>query len=190
MGTALHKDLAASENHEPKGASTAPADTVYVADGSGSGSWQAIGGSGNNGKSITAYDSAGSQTFTGPVVANLDATLINDDIYTLASDEIEVLDDGTYLIAMDVTHGQTTSSRTEGGAVLQRDTGSGFIDVAGTQVRNYSRTSAQDSTTGSATITLAVSNGDKFRIQVTRVSGGGALTLIQDGTRLTLTKLR
>jgi predicted solute-binding protein len=36
---ALHKDLTGAELHEPKGADSAAAGTVYVADGSGSGDW-------------------------------------------------------------------------------------------------------------------------------------------------------
>lgn len=37
----LHKDLTDPQLHEPKGASTATSGTVYVADGAGSGSFQA-----------------------------------------------------------------------------------------------------------------------------------------------------
>lgn len=37
-----HKDLTGAELHEPKGVETASSGEVYVADGSGSGSWQAI----------------------------------------------------------------------------------------------------------------------------------------------------
>lgn len=36
---ALHKDLTGADLHEPKGIESAAADTVYVANGSGSGSW-------------------------------------------------------------------------------------------------------------------------------------------------------
>lgn len=35
-----HRDLTGADIHEPKGADTASAGTVYVADGAGSGSWQ------------------------------------------------------------------------------------------------------------------------------------------------------
>ena len=42
--TALHKDLADSERHEPKGASTATAGQVLIADGAGGTSWQAAPG--------------------------------------------------------------------------------------------------------------------------------------------------
>lgn len=36
---ALHKDLTGADLHEPKGIESAAEDTVYVADGSGSGNW-------------------------------------------------------------------------------------------------------------------------------------------------------
>lgn len=37
-----HKDIPDSELHEPKGVSTAPAGTLYVSDGLGSGSWKRV----------------------------------------------------------------------------------------------------------------------------------------------------
>lgn len=39
---AHHKDLTGTDLHEPKGASSASAGQVYVADGSGSGAWTAV----------------------------------------------------------------------------------------------------------------------------------------------------
>lgn len=39
---ALHKDLTGANLHEPKGAASATANTVYQADGSGSGAWAKI----------------------------------------------------------------------------------------------------------------------------------------------------
>lgn len=39
---AQHKDLTGADLHEPKGISGASADTVYVADGAGSGEWSNI----------------------------------------------------------------------------------------------------------------------------------------------------
>lgn len=42
MADQLHSSLTGSELHEPKGADTASANTVYFADGSGSGSWSSI----------------------------------------------------------------------------------------------------------------------------------------------------
>ena len=42
--TIQHKNIAEADLHEPKGVSTAPANKVYVSNGSGSGSWQALPG--------------------------------------------------------------------------------------------------------------------------------------------------
>lgn len=42
---ALHKDLTGTDLHEPKGASSASAGQVYVANGSGSGAWTSQAGS-------------------------------------------------------------------------------------------------------------------------------------------------
>lgn len=41
--TIQHSDITDPYVHEPKGASTAPVNSVYVADGSGSGSWSSVG---------------------------------------------------------------------------------------------------------------------------------------------------
>lgn len=43
MANVTHASLTGSELHEPKGASSAPLGTVYVANGAGSGSWSSIG---------------------------------------------------------------------------------------------------------------------------------------------------
>ena len=42
MATISHKDIPDGERHEPKGVSTATAGQVYVASGSGTGSWQSL----------------------------------------------------------------------------------------------------------------------------------------------------
>lgn len=42
MATINHKDIPDGERHEPKGVSTATANQLYVANGSGSGAWQKL----------------------------------------------------------------------------------------------------------------------------------------------------
>lgn len=44
-----HKNIVDPDIHEPKGASTASASTVYVADGAGSGTWKKVGATETNG---------------------------------------------------------------------------------------------------------------------------------------------
>lgn len=54
MADLQHKDLPESQLHEPKGVSTASSGEVYVANGSGSGSWQELYTSGWEDQSDTA----------------------------------------------------------------------------------------------------------------------------------------
>ena len=67
----LHKDLTGAELHEPKGVESALSGTVYVADGSGSGSWTNLGG---NRVTLTTLTSEGGN-LTIPTGANLQQAL-------------------------------------------------------------------------------------------------------------------
>lgn len=49
---ALHKDLADVHLHEPKGVASASVDTVYVANGSGSGTWEKVSSASIDGASV------------------------------------------------------------------------------------------------------------------------------------------
>src|SRR5512139_3323811 len=70
MANIEHKDITDANRHEPKGASTAPVNSVYSSDGVGSGTWQKIGNTNLNGVSANAAagyfvlaDGAGGFTF-------------------------------------------------------------------------------------------------------------------------------
>lgn len=67
----LHKDLTGAELHEPKGVESALSGTVYVADGSGSGSWTNLGG---DRVTLTTLTSEGGN-LTIPTGANLQQAL-------------------------------------------------------------------------------------------------------------------
>lgn len=67
----LHKDLTGAEIHEPKGVESALSGTVYVANGSGSGSWTNLGG---NRVTLTTLTSEGGN-LTIPTGANLQQAL-------------------------------------------------------------------------------------------------------------------
>jgi hypothetical protein len=68
-----HKDVSANNIHEPKGAAAAAADTVYVADGAGSGSFTAI----NNLNLVQLHghivdiSTAGSSWIVAPIAGNI-----------------------------------------------------------------------------------------------------------------------
>ncbi len=65
MATVQHSTLSSSELHEPKGAATADANTVYIADGAGSGQWRLK----PNGYCF--YNNGTGTTFTTPVTYTL-----------------------------------------------------------------------------------------------------------------------
>lgn len=67
----LHRDLTGTELHEPKGVESALSGTVYVANGSGSGSWTNLGG---NRVTLTTLTSEGGN-LTIPTGANLQQAL-------------------------------------------------------------------------------------------------------------------
>lgn len=67
----LHKDLTGAELHEPKGVESALSGTVYVANGSGSGSWTNLGG---DRVTLTTLTSEGGN-LTIPTGANLQQAL-------------------------------------------------------------------------------------------------------------------
>lgn len=76
MAKIQHKDIPDSQRHEPKGVSTASSNQVYVADGSGSGSWKKVdsqaikglGGDGGVAGKIILTD--GSEGFVGKAYAS------------------------------------------------------------------------------------------------------------------------
>lgn len=67
----LHRDLTGAELHEPKGVESALSGTIYVANGSGSGSWTNLGG---NRVTLTTLTSEGGN-LTIPAGANLQQAL-------------------------------------------------------------------------------------------------------------------
>lgn len=67
----LHRDLTGAELHEPKGVESALSGTVYVANGSGSGSWTNLGG---DRVTLTILTSEGGN-LTIPTGANLQQAL-------------------------------------------------------------------------------------------------------------------
>lgn len=82
----IHRDLADSELHEPKGVAGASAGEVYVADGAGSGAWtdaaslEPIGIAGAGANEIYVADGAGSGTMTAlatVVAANESANIVH-----------------------------------------------------------------------------------------------------------------
>lgn len=78
MADIQHKDIPEEELHEPKGVSVAAVDTVYHADGAGSGSWKAV----NKGSVIGYADYNDAATSSTPInlTSNQPVYLTNDSL--------------------------------------------------------------------------------------------------------------
>jgi hypothetical protein len=71
---ALHKDLSGTDLHEPKGASSASANTVYVANGAGSGAWSIISPASIGWSLLSVYNSADQTIAISETTANWTST--------------------------------------------------------------------------------------------------------------------
>lgn len=165
MANAPHSTLSGSDLHEPKGAASASADTVYVADGSGSGAWAKI-------------DSA-----------NLDSTSIFDsNIYHIS---VPFLDIGTAgSVWVPVPHASTLQSVLSvlQGAAATTDTILTVANTAGSTIGTITI-----AFTGSAggdvdTLAAAVNNTFSANTFVKITSDGGTSSAVR--TELVLTFLR
>ena len=101
--TIQHKNIAEADLHEPKGVSTAPANKVYVSNGSGSGSWQALPAKlyaeiyidgGSTTQTLSAASAYAQLNPTGEWTENLKNGLTT----TPANGEITLTSGGAYLI--------------------------------------------------------------------------------------------
>jgi len=129
-----------------------------------------------------------SQTFTNArVTVNLDTERRPNTEFTLSSGEITFNKDNEYIVS--VTSSIKTNSgtsRSGSNTFLQIDTGTGFADVPSFMISGYHRTSGAAEDTGSLTIPLTVSVGDKLRIQVIRYTGSDTMVTIPDGMNITI----
>lgn len=111
---ALHKDLTGADLHEPKGASTASANTILKADGLGATSFVSPLTLTNIQYSsvITAQNSSSISptTLDVPITAGFDAGASNSDISINSSGVITILTSGLYTCTFNFGFGRTTAS--------------------------------------------------------------------------------
>jgi len=116
-----------------------------------------------------AIDNAGNQAITTDTHLNLNSVQHANSGYTLASNEIEINQDGDYLIMYSICYDITNTSGSTRGCVdgwLEEDSG-GYAAVPGSYSRVYHREAAGGSgLSGQAIISL--SDGDKVRLMATR----------------------
>ncbi len=121
MADVQHSAITDPEIHEPKGASTASADTVYVADGAGSGTWEKVTSDSLNKSSIDTFIQASIDAEDVVAPYKFVATAVIADISTAQSVYVPVPDDCTILGATLVL----------GGAITTADASISFADGAG-----------------------------------------------------------
>ncbi len=135
------------------------------------------------------YDNTGGQTFTtGTITVNLDTTRTDsgDGAFTLASDEVTINKDGTYVISYRFGNNVTSNTRCGAKAWLEIDTGSGFSEIDGSLTYTYNRGVSYGENTAMAMVVLDVDAGDKVRMRADREHGSGTMTTLVDASSLSI----
>ncbi len=148
--------------------SSPPTNGQVLAFVTANGDWepQTVGGVSADMSVATFYDATGGQVLsTVAVILNIDSTLTNNDgtLFSLASDEVTIADAGAYLISYSLVTTYTSGTRPAETAILQLDSGGGFVDVEASPAAGYNR-DANDQDSTSNTITLLLAAGDKLRL--------------------------
>ena len=138
-------------------------------------------------------NSASSSFTTGTVTVPFDTTRYNaGSLYTLASSQITLPEDGTYKIEFRVTAEISSgTTRTTTNAWLEEDSSGSFVEVDGSRVSMYNRTAGESATTGSAVVVLTgVTGGDKVQVICDQTGAGGAtMNTVADMCGITITKV-
>jgi len=138
------------------------------------------------------YDTTGGTTLTsgGSVTITLDTTQANNNtaVYSLASNEVTITDSGFYLITYEVTGELAAGTRSGMYCKLQKNTGGGHADVAGTLAYCYGRITTETMGTSSGSTILELNTGDIIKL----VAGGTTQNFdsVADGSRLTFVQLK
>jgi hypothetical protein len=108
-------------------------------------------------------------------------------VHSASSAEVTINATGRYIIIGEATSNITAgTSRSQCQLKLQIDTGGGYGDVGGTLRGMYARQASQPQNSGSFTIILDLTSGDKIKMQAQRASGGSTCVTLADGQSLTL----
>jgi hypothetical protein len=136
-----------------------------------------------------AYDNTGGQSTTGEIVINIDTERKNTGHFTLTNDEVTIGTGGTFIVNIragtDLISGSTRSSCQ---CWLERDSGSGFVKIPGSDGYMYNRTSSVAENSAHVTVILDLNSGDKLRLKLYRIAGQAVAT-ISGGSSITLYNL-
>lgn len=139
---------------------------------------------------FSVFDTTGGQSFTGTITVNLDTVTLNTNanIYSIAADVPTIAQAGDYLIGYDCTIFESADDRTTFRCFLERDTGGGFAEIAGTAAFLTARNSDTQGTAGAA-MALVVTAGDRFRLRASRNLGSGTGVTGADSTVMNITRV-
>lgn len=105
MSDLQHADLTDPDIHEPKGTSAAAADTVYVADGAGSGEWKKVDEAAIDYSAVADAISDDIEDGDLPVTLKWSVLVVIDDVSTASSVIVPVLNNATFKKARAVLGG-------------------------------------------------------------------------------------
>jgi hypothetical protein len=139
---------------------------------------------------LQVYDLAGDININaGWTDITMDSERIVDAAYTHSNGEITFNQAGKYTVSYYITTRISSGSgRTDSEARLVIDTGSGYNEVLGSRGGMYNRTAAYDLANASVTLVLAVSEGDKIKLQAQRDTGGDTIVTYPNSCGITCVK--
>lgn len=139
------------------------------------------------------YDTAGGTSIPGSWTdIPLDSERIKDTPFshTIPSAEVTFNEAGIYTVWGRVTtEAVSGNSRTQLEMRAMFDPGGGYIEIPGTRGGMYAREVKEGTATAMAAFTLTVESGYKIKLQAMRVSGGGTIELLPNGSSLLIAKL-
>lgn len=133
-----------------------------------------------------AYNSVGGQTINSSpstIIINQQTDASDQVAFNLASGELEFFFEDDYTLIYSVTFDDTNSTRTTTRSILEINRGSGFVEIEGSEVFTYERTSGNAKQTGTATIPITINRGDIIRIR-SNIENGSNNTVVENGCRL------
>ena len=107
--------------------------------------------------------------------------------------EVEININGTFEFELCVTADTDDGARRTSVTRLQRDTGTGFVDVplieSSTVAYGYHRNNVSGENTATSRSVITVNSGDKFRYIIRNKDTVGIIKTVANGTSLTVTQL-
>lgn len=110
--------------------------------------------------------------------------------HTLDTAPVTINESDTYLIISRVTTTSPGNNRITTSSRIQLDTGSGYSTISGSQTYMYNRNSSTGESTGTATVVLSLSAGDKLKLQVGRTGGSVDAGTVANASSLTIMSVK